>query len=78
MDEEKINKILDQSYFAELVEINEMDFKEVFGRLPKNKTEWDNFVHYVQNGVEAQLDWGIIYSCTKDLANDILEEEEVE
>ena len=51
---------------AKLIEIDENDFKECFGRRPKNQKEWDNFVHYIKNGVDAQLDWDIIYQCTKD------------
>ena len=58
-----------------MLTISDGDFEQCFGRKPK-ESEWDNFVHYVKNGVDAQIDWDIIFECTRDLKSDILEEED--
>lgn len=60
-----------------IVEVSEGDFIETFGR-PPNDEEWDWFVHYIKKGVEAQLDWQILYECTRDLKDTILTKEEKE
>lgn len=60
------------------------EFERYVGRPPKNEEEMDNWVHYLENGVEAQLDWDIINSCASDNFNsgyeceDCMEEYETE
>ncbi|MBW3011515.1 hypothetical protein KY326_04825 [Candidatus Woesearchaeota archaeon] len=70
------DKETEDEYEESIVEVSEGDFVETFGRPPKNEDEWSWFVHYVKKGVEAQLDWPIIYDCTRDLKDTILSEEE--
>lgn len=42
---------------------DENDFDHWVGRKPRNQKEFDDWVHYLEKGVEAQLDWDIIYDC---------------
>ena len=56
-----------KKYKAEIVfELGIEDFKHCMGRKPNSQEEWDDFVHYTERGVEAQLDWSIINECTKE------------
>lgn len=41
------------------------EFKHYVGRKP-TKEEFDKWVHYLENCVNAQLDWDIINKCTAD------------
>ena len=41
---------------------NEEEFKRYVGRKPK-KGELESWVHYIRNGINAQLDWDIINTC---------------
>jgi transposase len=41
------------------------EFEHYVGRKPK-KGEMDDWVHYLEKGVEAQLDWDIINTCAAD------------
>ena len=47
-------------------EIGEGDFEQAFGRKPKDDGELDDFAHYCYKGMEAQLDWDIIYKCARE------------
>lgn len=42
------------------------DFEAAFDRKPENEDEFDNFCHYCRKGVEAQIDWDIVFSCARD------------
>ena len=42
------------------------DFELCVGRPPKNKKEMEDWVHYLRNGVDSQLDWDIIYKVAAD------------
>jgi hypothetical protein len=46
--------------------ITEDDFYQSVGRYPKNREEFHTFVHYLKKGIDSQLDWDILYKCTKD------------
>ena len=41
------------------------EFEHYVGRKPTKK-EMDNWVHYLEKGVEAQLDWNIINKCASE------------
>lgn len=43
--------------------VNSEIFKHHIGRLPIDIDELDSFARLVKNGIDAQLDWDIIYSC---------------
>ena len=49
-----------------IFEIGEGDFEASMGRKPKNHDELDKFVDLIRKGMDAQLDWPILYQCTKD------------
>lgn len=46
--------------------ISKLDFEETMGRPPKNNTEMEEFVRLCRKGIEAQLDWQIIFNSAKD------------
>ena len=39
------------------------EFKRYVGRKPKNEKEMEEWVHYIKNGMNAQLDWDVINQC---------------
>ncbi len=39
------------------------EFKHYVGRYPKSMEEFNDWVHYMKNGMNAQLDWSIICTC---------------
>lgn len=47
-------------------EISKEDFQHALKRKPKNQQELDNFTHYIDNGIEAQLDWNTLYECASE------------
>ena len=46
--------------------ISVKDFEHAFNRYPESQDEWENFKHYCEKGLEAQIDWGIIIEEAKD------------
>lgn len=46
-------------------EVGKEEFKHYVGREPK-KGELEDFAHFIQNGIDAQLDWEVLYSCAGD------------
>ena len=46
--------------------IGKDEFIQIIGRKPKNKDELDKFCHSIKKGMDAQLDWDIIYSNAKE------------
>lgn len=57
-------------------ELNQADFFVAMKRYPKDNGEFDDFVHYIKKGMEAQLDWDILYDCTRDAMGSDDEDEE--
>lgn len=47
-------------------EVSEDMFKHYVGRKPKSKDELQEFADLTYKGMEAQLDWNIIYKCASD------------
>jgi hypothetical protein len=47
------------------------DFLQAIGRKPKDQKEFDRFVELIGKGIDAQLDWDILYSS----AGDVIKEE---
>ena len=47
------------------IEVGVHDFKHTFGRMPTEE-EFNKFADLCRKGVQAQLDWDIIFECTKD------------
>ena len=41
------------------------EFKHYVGREP-NSTEFNQWVHLLENGANAQLDWGMIAQCASE------------
>jgi hypothetical protein len=41
---------------------DEQEFEHYVGRKPKHN-EMEAWVHYIKNGIDAQLDWEIINRC---------------
>lgn len=50
------------------IEVGVHDFIHTFKRMP-TKEEFSDFVNTCKNGVQAQIDWDIIFSCSKDVLN---------
>lgn len=46
--------------------ICERDFLEVFGRMPKNREEFDRFAEHCEKGLKAHIDWNIVLDCAKE------------
>ena len=55
-------------------DIDESDFVTAVGRPPKNNDELEKFCHAIDNGIDAQLDWDILYECAK---NEVIRNEKV-
>jgi hypothetical protein len=53
-------KIEDYQY---VITLNEDGFVASVGRKPKNQKEFDDWCGYIENGIEAQLDWGVLGDC---------------
>ncbi|MDD3473331.1 MAG: hypothetical protein PHS86_11145 [Syntrophaceae bacterium] len=50
-----------------LITLSEGDFIESMGRTPKYQEEFDKWAYLAEKGLmNGHIDWGIIYSCTKD------------
>jgi hypothetical protein len=54
-----------KQYEEKILTITKADFEFCFNRTLKNQEEWDDFIHYIKNGVDAQLEWNIIYIHAK-------------
>lgn len=39
---------------------NKEEFETFVGRQPRDEEEMSDWIHYLENGANAQLDWGII------------------
>lgn len=39
------------------------EFEHYVGRKPKNEKEMEDWVHYLEKGMHAQLDWDMINEC---------------
>ena len=50
------------------IEVGVHDFKHTFGRIP-TKEEFERFTDLCRKGVQAQIDWDVIFECTKDNMN---------
>lgn len=44
-------------------ETDENEFKQYVGRKPKNQEELEDFANLLRKGIDAQLDWQILYEC---------------
>lgn len=42
---------------------NTEEFKHYVGRYPKSWDEFNDWVHYMKKGMDAQLDWDMICRC---------------
>jgi len=47
-------------------EIDEHDFAAAHGRYPNGRDEFDEFVAEVRKGMDAQLDFDMIFNCIKE------------
>ena len=55
------------SYFITIT-LSESDFEKSKGRKPENQEEFDAWAEVIETGLEgAELDWKMIYECTKDI-----------
>lgn len=52
------------------------EFEEYVGRPPQSEDEMDDWVHYLEKGMEAQFDWKIINECASDNFSKYVETEE--
>ena len=50
------------------IEVGVHDFIHTFSRNP-SKEEFDEFTELCKKGIQAQIDWDIIFSCTKEEIN---------
>lgn len=48
------------------IDIGMEDFTHTMERKPKNKAELERFIHLCEKGLEAQIDWEMIYNCAKE------------
>jgi len=48
------------------ISVCEGDFEQAMGRPPKDQEEFDEFAHLCKKGLEAQIDWDIIYRSAKE------------
>ena len=39
------------------------EFTRAVGRPPRDQQEFDDFGHYVKNGLDAQIDWDVVTQC---------------
>ncbi len=67
------------SYFEENIQIpvNSDCFESYVGRPPKDEAEFYDFVSLVKKGIDAQVDYGILYKCTaENFSSEIDEDKE--
>lgn len=49
-----------------IFDIDDADFLAAVGRMPKDNNELEKFCHAIEKGIDAQLDWEILYECAKE------------
>ncbi len=45
------------------------EFEHYVGRKPKDKKEMEDWTHLLKKGMDAQLNWDIIYKCAAENFN---------
>jgi hypothetical protein len=54
-----------------IFDIDENDFVNAIGRQPKDDKELDAFCRLICEGINAQVNWEILYKCAKDEMKEI-------
>jgi len=66
MEEKEIKELKTVGTYNIHYEITASDFEHAFGRQPESKEEFDKFCEASDRGLEAQIDWAIIFQCAKE------------